>query len=328
LSEKTSGLKQLNLDCIVEIVYKPLGDKGEDAFAYSFEKPSVHTQAVFDGCGGSGSWQYAEYKKATGAFIAAQSIAKEYLAWFNALPPALLNDPDKTGKAFHDMSLKVLQGLKAECAPMTVSGSLVKAFPCTASIALMTPCEDYLSLTTMNTGDSRVYFLVPQIGLVQLTKDDSEGDPDPLESLRDSAPLSEVLNADKPYTVKTRRLGLTYPCAVICATDGVFGYLRSPMDFEYLMLDSLMRSESFAQFEETFRAEIVKVTGDDCACIMSFYGWGSFENVRKKLNARYQEVSSMISTLDAAMNTDAFEQVLDHTWTAYRKQTLFDEMQG
>ena len=78
-----------SLECIVEIVHKPLGEKGEDAFAYSFEKDTVHTQAVFDGCGGSGSWQYAEFKNATGAFVSAQSMAKAYLDWFNKLPPEL-----------------------------------------------------------------------------------------------------------------------------------------------------------------------------------------------------------------------------------------------
>lgn len=68
LTTKTENFDQPTLDCYLEIVHKPLKEKGEDAFAYNFESDAVHYQAVFDGCGGSGSWQYAEYKNATGAF--------------------------------------------------------------------------------------------------------------------------------------------------------------------------------------------------------------------------------------------------------------------
>lgn len=319
---------QLSPDCIVEIIHKPLGEKGEDAFAYNFEKNTVHTQAVFDGCGGSGSWKYAEFKNATGAFVAAQSIAKAYMEWFNATSAETLNDAKKAGESFGEMANNTLTGLKKSCAPMKVSGSLVKSFPCTASVALMMQNEDYLSLTALNVGDSRIYFLTPQSGLVQLTADDSEGNPDPMESLRDSAPMVEMLNADKPFTIKTRCLNLAYPCAVICATDGVFGYLRSPMDFEYLLYNTLMHSGSFAQFEDTLKEEIKRITGDDSTCIMSFYGWGSFDNVKKLLARRWEYLSGLIQSLDEAMETEDFESVLNNIWVNYKKQTLFDEMQG
>ena len=316
------------LDCIVEIVHKPLKEKGEDAFAYHFEKAELHSQAVFDGCGGAGSWQYAEYKNATGAYVAAQSMARAYLDWFRTVTPAGLSDAVKIGESFHAIAQQVLSTLKRQCAPMKISGSMVKSFPCTASIALIAPERDYLSVTALNVGDSRVYFLAPQTGLVQLTVDDSEGDPDPMESLRDSAPLSDMLNADRPFRIKCRQIRLNCPCAVITATDGVFGYVRSPMDFEFMLLDALMRSGCFAEFESIFKESVVKVTGDDSTCIMSFYGWGSFENVKKMLSQRYDYVLSIVRKLDAAMKAGTGDRVVDEVWQAYRKQTLFDEMQG
>ena len=327
MSEARKKVDQKKLDCIIEIIHKPLKEKGEDAFAYSFEQAFPHTQAVFDGCGGSGSWTYAEYKNSTGAFIAAQSMAKAHLNWFNNASNTVLENPSEIEKSFHDMAKDVLSGLKRHCAPMKISGSLVKSFPCTASVALTIPYRDYLSLITLNIGDSRVYFLSPQTGLVQLTVDDSQGDPDPLESLRDSAPMSDMLNADNPFDIKHRNLSLTYPCAIITATDGIFGYYRSPMDFEHVLLDSLMKANNFAQFENIFKESIVKVTGDDSTCIMSFYGWGSFENVKQRLSERYDYLSSVINSLDAAMNSDSFEDTLKKIWGDYRKQTLFDEMQ-
>lgn len=317
----------MNLDCVVEIIHEPLKEKGEDSFAYSFEKKDIHTQAVFDGCGGAGSWQYAEYKNSTGAYIAAQSMAKADLEWFNHLSIEIAKDAIEAERSFHNMASHVLAGLKRKCAPMKISGSLVKAFPCTASVALMTSKENYLSLTTLNVGDSRIYFLSPQTGLVQLTVDDSQGDPDPLESLRDSAPMSDMLNADNPFVIKYRQLSLTYPCAIITATDGIFGYFRSPMDFEYVLLDAIMRSNSFAQFENTLKEAILSVTGDDSTCIMSFYGWNSYDNVKRKLAKRYDNVSSIVATIESS-EKGKLDETLESVWKEYRKQTLFDEMQG
>lgn len=314
------------LDCIIEITHKPLKEKGEDAFAYSFEKDTAHSQAVFDGCGGSGSWQYSEFRNATGAFIAAHSMCKSYLEWFNATSVATLTDVQKAEESFHSMATRTLKELKNRCAPMKVSGSMVKSFPCTASIAITIPKDDYLSVTTLNVGDSRVYFLAPNTGLVQLTVDDSEEDP--LESLRSNAPMTDMLNADNPFQIEHRQLYLTYPCAIITATDGVFGYVRSPMDFEYMVLNSIMHSESFNQFENTFKDEIIKVTGDDSTCIISFYGWGSFEAVKRKLSKRYSYVRSIIDSLDTAMEAGTLDAALETVWREYRKQTVYDEMRG
>lgn len=318
----------MKLDCVVEIVYKPLKEKGEDSFAYSFEKKELHTQAVFDGCGGAGSWQYAEYKNATGAFISAQSMARAYLDWFRTLTPEEASDPARAEQSFHRMADEVLSKLKRECAPMKISGSMVKAFPCTVSATLMTPGESGISLTTLNSGDSRIYFFSPGTGLVQLTVDDSQGNPDPLESLRDSAPMSNMLNADQPFEVRYRRLEVGLPCAIMTATDGVFGYFRSPMDFEFLLLDTMMSSDSFAQFESVFREIIVKATGDDSACIMSFYGWDSYENVKRKMAPRHEYISSVVSFLNKAEKEGRTDEALDQVWRDYKKKTLLDEMQG
>lgn len=322
-----SKLNPSKLDCIIEIAYKPLKEKGEDAFSYSFESQSLHGQAVFDGCGGSGSWKYSEFKDATGAFVASHHMSKAFLDWFSTVDPDKCQRNQGIRESFQEMAWHELNKLKNQCAPMRVSGSLVKSFPCTASIALMTACENYLAVTALNCGDSRVYFLTPQTGLVQLTVDDAEGNPDPMESLRDSAPMTDQLNGDKKFDVKARYVALTYPCTVICATDGMFGYLRSPMDFEYLILDELMRADSFAQFEQSFQNKIATVTGDDSTCIMSFYGWGTLENIKRRLKKRHECVSEIIRSLDASMATDTLYSELERVWREYRIQTLFDEMQ-
>lgn len=322
LAQKSSQKKAL--DCVLEIVYKPMKEKGEDAFAYNFAREAVHTQAVFDGCGGSGSWKYGEFNNATGAFVAAQSMSKAYLEWFNTAPADILADAGKAGKYFHDMADHTLAELKRSCAPMKVSGSMVRSFPCTASITITIPQDKGLCVTALNVGDSRVYYLAPDTGLVQITVDDSSEDP--METLRSSAPMTDMLNADNPFQVKTRQLHLDYPCAIMTATDGVFGYVRSPMDFEYLLLKAIEDSDCFARFEDTFKNMIVSITGDDSACIMSFYGWGSYQGVKEMVRRRYEYMRSLVDALDKAEKNGALDTVIDETWSDYRKQTLYDEM--
>jgi len=320
----------MNIDCLAEICYKPLGDeKGEDAYAYNIARDDLHTIAVFDGCGGSGAWKYPEFHHASGAFVAAQSMAKGYLGWFDSVSAEDLHDPDTLSQSFLDYSRDILTQLKQSCAPMGVSGSLVKSFPCTASAAVISQEQkDSIGITALNTGDSRVYCLVPGNGLIQLTKDDSRGNPDPLDSLRDNPPLSNMMNADKPYRVSVRQVVLPAPCAVICATDGVFGFVRSPMDFEYLLLKCILFSESAADFERQLQDEVVKITGDDSTCVAAFYGWGSYPEIKRSLEPRFRQVQGIINSIDKARTAEERESVIRAEWETYRKSTVYDEMQG
>ena len=315
---------QSKLSAVIEIAHKPMGLKGEDAHCYNFRGKDLHAQAVFDGCGGAGAWKYAEFKNATGAFVAAQSAAKAFPDWFKDLNEAVLNDSDALKASYKKALSGVLASLKKSCAPMKVSGSLVKSFPCTASVALMRlKTENTLEISALNDGDSRVYCLSPAQGLVQLTHDDTDGDPDPMESLRDSAPMSDMPNADTDFTIKLVRISVPLPCAVMCASDGMFGFLRSPMDYEYTLLNCLALSSSLSDFETRFKDAIVKVTGDDSTCVMSFYGWDSFEKIKLDFAARYRTVTGLKVKLDAAKTDAEFESVLNEIWPNYKAETVF-----
>lgn len=325
--DSNNGLFQI-LTGIAEIEYKPLGLKGEDALTYNFQRNDLHTLAVFDGCGGAGSWKYPEFDNATGAFISAQIISRIYARWFSSLSADETKSAENLAVAFHDESFKILTQLKSNVSPMGVAGTLVKSFPCTASIAIIgkhPEMDDSLYLTALNCGDSRVYYLTPGSGLVQLTTDDSRGHPDPLKSLRVSAALSEMLNADKPYTIKSRKLLIHIPFAVITASDGVFGYVRSPMDFEWMVLECLITTDSFVGFENAFKEKIVEITGDDSTCLIAFYGWESFEDIKKDFKQRYETIRSLVEILDNEVE-EKKEALLERIWNIYKKQTVYDEM--
>ena len=320
----------MKIDCLAEVCYKPLGDQGEDAYAYCIRRDTIHTIAVFDGCGGSGAWKYPEFDNTTGAFVSAQRMAADYLTWFEALSAADVRDPAALATGFLDSSRSALAELKASCAPMGVSGSLVKSFPCTASAAVITE-EDSRSVrvTALNAGDSRVYVLTPGNGLVQLTRDDSRGSPDPLDSLRENPPLSNLLNADKPYRINVRQVTVPAPCAVLCATDGVFGFVRSPMDFEHLLLKCVLGSGTMAEFEHCLQEEIMRITGDDSTCLIAWYGWnGSYSGIRQRLRPRFAKLQNMIRAIDSAEDPEEREHMIRSIWESYKKSTVYDEAEG
>ncbi len=309
------------------VEHKPMGEKGEDSYSFDFTSSYIHTQAVFDGCGGAGAWKYPEFNNATGAYVAAQTIAPAFQNWSSKIQEHSAIVPDDAAESFRSMAQSELVARKKACAPMGVTGSLVKSFPCTAAIAIQQITETHqVRLTALNAGDSRVYFLTPETGLVQVTKDDSRGSPDPLESLRDSAPLSNLINADKAFRVTPSQIDLSFPCAIICATDGMFGFLRSPMDFEYLLLRTLLQARSMHEFETSFQSQIAKITGDDSTCIMSFYGWKDMSAIRTSLKHRFDYIAKIVSALDVAQTDhEHFDEVLHAQWLQYKESTLLYE---
>ena len=55
--------------------------------------------------------------------------------------------------------------------------------------------------------------------------------------------MSNALSADTIH-INYRRVELQSPFLVVCATDGCFGYIRTPMHFEYLVLSHLLEARS------------------------------------------------------------------------------------
>ena len=53
----------------------------------------------------------------------------------------------------------------------------------------------------------------------------------PLPSLRRDSVLSNASSADTEFHINYRRVELRSPFLVVCATDGCFGYVRTPMHF-------------------------------------------------------------------------------------------------
>jgi hypothetical protein len=146
-------------------------------------------------------------------------------------------------------------------------------------------------------GDSRAYVFEPT-GARQLTTDDLRDPGDALANLRRDSVVSNAMSADTEFRVNYRRVELRAPFLVICATDGCFGYVPTPMHFEYLVLGRLKESRNTEVWSASLQAEIAAVTGDDAA--MSTLGVGAdFKEFQSLFAPRVAELASaFIAPLD------------------------------
>ena len=306
-----------------QVAFSPRGAASEDSSAASFARPGLHALAVFDGCGGAGAWRYPELGGVTGALAASRCAADVFSAWAAELPENAAEDPQAMARGLEAAVNEALLRLKADCAEPGVAGSMVRAFPSTAACAVVTegPGESLL-LTALNVGDSRICVLTPERGLTQVTRDDSRGSPDPLEALRRRPPLSAMMSASAPWSFTVSQLALPLPCAVIAATDGAYGWARSPMDFECALLGALSAAEDPAAFEEAMRTALAAVPDDDATLLLSLYGWDDLAALRRDLAPRLGELSAMAEALDALAFPAEQEAAIDRLWAEYRRTAL------
>lgn len=110
-------------------------------------------------------------------------------------------------------------------------GSMVRKFPTTLALAYAEKEEDAIKIHLLWAGDSRVY-LLDEKGLAQLTRDDTDVE-DAFENLTNDGPMNNVLSSDGNYGINYKSVLLSTPTIVFAATDGCFGYIPTPMEFEY-----------------------------------------------------------------------------------------------
>jgi len=164
-------------------------------------------------------------------------------------------------------------------------GSLTKSFPTTASVILFSVNENKIYSSFIWAGDSRGFILTTD-GLCQVTRDDIEGNGDALSNLITDSKLTNLVSANDDFVLHSRNIACDTPAVFITATDGCFGYYPTPMEFEFMLVDSLQHADSIDQWKANLEKSIREFTADDYTMGVAVCGYKSFKNLRKSFIPR------------------------------------------
>lgn len=290
-------------------------DNGEDSFVYALNEKRALV-GVFDGCGGSGASQYAAAKGKTGAYLASRATSAAWMEWFELLEDGREPDPEEL-KSLILRNLKLCEANAGEDSGSKLLGRMSKKLPTTAAAALCRPGRGYVDVLLHWAGDSRVYLLDAK-GLAQLTEDDLGGI-DAMRNLSEDGVLTNVISLTRNFDIHSARLSLSGPTLLFASTDGCFGYLSTPMEFEYLLLQTLQNASSPEEWEKALFKRIGDIAGDDYTISgISLYA-GSFDNLKRQLAARSSQVyRDYIRGLDSCSREEKF-QLWEHYKDNYHR---------
>lgn len=286
---------------------------GEDSYAAAVSDNAAFL-GVFDGCGGSGARSYSEYGGKTGAYIASRAAAEAAINRFGEWTGKENPGPPPIDRLKNDIDEVLTQYRSESETHSMLRGSLSKEFPTTiASEFILPDAEDdnVLKVDFAWAGDSRCYVLTPA-GLRQASTDDLSVT-DAYRNLSEDAALLNVISASHSYKINERKLKIRKPCILFTATDGCFGYLRTPMEFERMLIGTLIESKSVSEWKEYLTSEIGKVAGDDYTMCALAFGFESFENMQKLFRERLQYLQTEYPV------TETDPAALEAMWNVYKE---------
>jgi len=270
--------------------------QGEDADPIVRHGRELGLVAVFDGMGGAGGTAYETPDgPRTGAYLAsrvARDVAEErMLALLD--PEWNLDGP----AAARDLARNVKRALADKLTKLNAPTSglrsrLLRALPTTMALMALQrrePRRGRWAGHVFWTGDSRVYVFEPATGAHQLSRDDLRDPGDAMVNLRQDSVVSNAMSADTDFVVHHHQVELTAPFLAVAATDGCFGYVRTPIHFEHLVLAALRDSTDPQTWSRLLQQRIAAITGDDAA--MAVLGIGAdHEEFRDLFAARTAEI--------------------------------------
>jgi serine/threonine protein phosphatase PrpC len=262
--------------------------EGEDADPILRVGPDLGLLGVFDGMGGAGGRVYdTPDGRHSGAYIAsrfARNVVERLM--LELIKPEWDLDGPATAAELHRLLASSLAARLAELkAPeTTLRSKLVKALPTTMTLAVLQrtdPAAGRYTCHLFQAGDSRAYVAEPDGGLRQLTTDQLRSGGDAMRNLTDDSVMSNCISADAEFYIDHHQVQLQAPFLLLCATDGCFAYVRSPMHFEHLLLSTMQGARDVPDWQRALEAEVTAITGDDAA--IALLGLGADLDGFKKL---------------------------------------------
>ncbi len=255
--------------------------KGEDSYCYG-NSDNKTLVAVFDGCGGSGSRRYDNYSGSTGAYVASRAVAGAAKKWFEETNGDLNVLP-----RYIDRALDVCTGMGDKASRLM--GSLGISFPTTAAGIVLEPQGKKIKADCFWAGDSRCYAL-DAMGLHQLSVDDIDSSKDAYDNLSGDGALTNVISATNQYVLNHKQVALNTPCILFSATDGCFAYVKTPMEFEYIILETMLKSDNIEQWKQNLNARILDFAGDDHTLCLAAFGFDDFMEMKRSFAERAKMV--------------------------------------
>jgi len=263
---------------------------GEDSDPIVRDGRELGLVAVFDGMGGAGGTVYETPDgPRTGAYLAsrlARDVVEERMV---ALldPEWNLDGPATSRELQRSVKRALADALAGLNAPKSgLRSRLLRALPTTMALMALQrlePSKGRWAGHVFWSGDSRVYVFDPATGAHQVTRDDLRDAGDALVNLRQDSVVSNAMSADTDFVVNHRRVELTAPFLAVAATDGCFGYVRTPIHFEHLVLAALQESTDTGSWSRILQQRISAITGDDAA--MAVLGVGADHGEFRRLFA-------------------------------------------
>lgn len=279
--------RALPFDFVLSFCREMIPGKGEDSSCHSF-CDDAGMIGVFDGCGGAGARTHDYYSGHTEAYMASRLCSGAFYDQFRRTFPCDMPPQTVAAEVFAPAALERLKTYEPPKDPdaFVIKGSMVRTLPTTAAVALIQADEAGVAVSPIWAGDSRVYVL-DRNGLAQLTVDDTSV-PDPMENVYEDGVLRNILCSDRKVTLHSTTVVLQPPFMVLAATDGCFGYVSTPMEFEGMLLETLLSVQSPAQWEQRLAETIGTVAGDDHAMEIAAFGYDDFSALQNSLRQRYQ----------------------------------------
>ncbi|MCX5229376.1 serine/threonine protein phosphatase [Streptomyces sp. NPDC006553] len=313
---------------------------GEDAEPFVVHHWPTHEGmiAVFDGSGGAGAgpvWEGPDGLRHTGAWVGSRVARLATECWFREVAREGEEVGPDSLHQYLDWFLAIAPQRRSK-----IGGTMRRHLPTTlAGVHYRVHDEQStVELRPLWAGDSRAYVLTPADGLHVLTRDHTR-ESDALELLRTDPPMTNVVCADREFVIDTHHIAsFEMPCVLIAATDGYFGYVHTPADFEYLLLDTLRQADNEYEWADLLRRGVQRYTGDDASLALLALGHQDFPALVAAYEQRFSDLTERYvrgrpAVLDASprsgvaatgepegpQETQARVRAWqDHTWRTYR----------
>ena len=307
----------LSLDFVLSFCRDKIPGHGEDSYCYSF-CDIAGLLGAFDGCGGAGARKHDYYSGHTEAYMASRFCAGAFYDQFRKLFPCNQTADNLTKEVFAPQTAQRLIdfGPPKDETGFQIKGSSVRTLPSTAAVALIQQGADgSMFVTAIWAGDSRVY-IMDYLGLAQLTVDDTTVT-DPMVNIYEDGILKNILCSDKPVKLHCKTITMNEPFVVFSATDGCFGYLSTPMEFEGVLLETLLKTKCVADWEHELAHTLGSIAGDDHTLCLAAYGYGNYATLQKSFVRRYEYIEKHyllpVSNIPVEDRESRFE-----LWSSYR----------